>query len=468
WWTLQILWPLVLAGLPAPLQSQARVGQFLSLGVDFRVVAFTGLLAGVATIAAGLMPALQVSRADLVSVGKNEGSAFGRRLTDSRLRNLLIVSQVAVSLSLLSGAGLLLRNTIKLRGFDLGYDPNVLFAVHERPATAPDVSRRAAAETLRAMPAVAAVSQLFGPVVGTGGFMTPVKGGGAASPANFVFVSPEFFGMVGLSPLRGRTFHWPEIDGEARTLVISEGLARRLWPGEDAVGRTLAVGEEAFAFPQRTEKSEYRDYVVIGIVRDIRVGIWDTTPGFVFLPLTAQFGARSEIFIRPRGDSAVALGEIARAAEAEGRTLRFDRILADAFDLQKLPFRGLAALSGALGGLALAMAAVGLYGVMAFSVAQRSREIGIRKALGATAEKVVRHFVQQGMRLVAVGMVVGLGGGALFALLLRKLMFGLGGAFDLIAFVGVTALLGGIALVACWLPARRAAKVDPMVALRAE
>ena len=133
-----------------------------------------------------------------------------------------------------------------------------------------------------------------------------------------------------------------------------------------------------------------------------------------------------------------------------------------------LPFFGLAVLSGALGGLALLMAAVGLYGVMAFGVNQRVREIGIRVALGATAGRVVALFVRQGMRLVGVGIVAGLAGGALFALLLSKILFGLSGSFDPLAFGAVTILFSAVAVLACWLPARRAAKVDPMVALRAE
>lgn len=133
-----------------------------------------------------------------------------------------------------------------------------------------------------------------------------------------------------------------------------------------------------------------------------------------------------------------------------------------------LPFYGLAVLSGALGGLALLMAMVGLYGVMAFGANQRVREIGIRIALGATAATVVGLFVRQGMRLVAVGIAVGLVGGALFSLLLAKALFGLGSAFDPVAFGGVTLIFSAVALVACWLPARRAAKVDPMVALRSE
>ena len=475
-WTLEILRPLILSELPADAQFNARVFRFLTLGLDFRVVAFTVLMAGIAALGAGLLPALHASRADLFAAVKNDGSTFGRRLSQSRLRNLLIIAQVAVCLTLLSCAGLLVRNMIELREFDLGYNPDILFEVGQRSTPGTSIplhlQRRAEAETLREMPAVAAACQLLGPIV-SNGFTTPVKnagGGEAVAPteANFSFVSPDFFDTFTLPLQRGRAFGWSEIDADARVVVVGERLAQQLWPGEDAVGRTLAVSDAALAFPQRARGSGFRDYTVIGVARDIRTGIWDTARGFVYLPLTAPYAARSAIFIRPRGDSSAALGEIARAAEAQGRTLQFRRRLGDAIEMQKLPFRGLAALSGALGGLALLMAVVGLYGVMAFSVAQRSREIGIRMALGATTGKVVQHFVRQGMRLVSVGMALGLGGGVLFALLLRKIMFGLGGPFDAMAFGAVTLILGAVALLACWLPARKASRVDPMIALRTE
>ncbi|MEO5958397.1 MAG: FtsX-like permease family protein, partial [Opitutaceae bacterium] len=165
------------------------------------------------------------------------------------------------------------------------------------------------------------------------------------------------------------------------------------------------------------------------------------------------------------------------AVEA-GVTVEFNRRIAKRAQERLLPFQGMAALSGALGGLALLLAAAGLYGVMAFSVTQRTREIGIRMALGAQAANIVRLFLRQGMRLVAIGAAIGLGGTALALLALTKFWFGFGGmeagneireaALDPIAYVAVTLLLATVALVACWLPARRATKFDPMVALRAE
>jgi ABC-type antimicrobial peptide transport system permease subunit len=186
------------------------------------------------------------------------------------------------------------------------------------------------------------------------------------------------------------------------------------------------------------------------------------------VPLGAADTARPSLFLRPRSDSPAALAEIVQAANTAGIGVYFNRRLSDFLEEQMLPYYGLAVLSGALGALALLMASVGLYGVMAFAVNQRTREIGIRVALGATAERVVALFVRQGMKLVAVGLMLGVVGGSLFALLLAKILYGIGGAFDPVAFGAVTLIFAAVALFACWLPARRATKVDPMIALRAE
>jgi putative ABC transport system permease protein len=203
------------------------------------------------------------------------------------------------------------------------------------------------------------------------------------------------------------------------------------------------------------------------VARDVTSRVGEPDHMQMYL-LASQATIGAPFFVRPRSDSPAALAEIVRAAESAGYTVQFSRRLSTYLDDAMLPFFGLAVLSGALGALALAMASVGLYGVMAFAVNQRVREIGIRVALGATAAGVVRLFVRQGMRLVAIGIGLGLAGGALFALLIGKILYGLGGAFDPLAFGAVTLIFAAIASCACWLPARRAAKVDPMVALRAE
>jgi putative ABC transport system permease protein len=204
------------------------------------------------------------------------------------------------------------------------------------------------------------------------------------------------------------------------------------------------------------------------VVHDVMSDVFRNERDAVYLPLSERGQTLGAMFLRLQTDSPAALREIARQADAAGWVLRPERRLSEFLDEQMLPFSGVAALSGLLGGLALLMASVGLYGVMAFGVNQRIREIGIRMALGATAEKVVTLFVRQGMRLVGVGMALGLGASALFTLLLKKTLSGLPGIFDPWAFGGVTFLFVLIALTACWLPARRAAKVDPINALRAE
>jgi predicted lysophospholipase L1 biosynthesis ABC-type transport system permease subunit len=230
----------------------------------------------------------------------------------------------------------------------------------------------------------------------------------------------------------------------------------------------LSIGEAAFRVTRANAPAQgVRECRVVGVVATARTALRKSEGPAIYLPLGSVTDG-SRVLLRPRSEAAPMLAGITQAAYQTGLGLHFlDRLSARAEELLA-PFVLIAWISGALGSLALAMAAVGLYGVMAFSVNQRIREIGIRVALGATAANVIRLFVGQGMRLVAIGAVVGLAGGGLLALALRKLTFGLGGAFDGIAFGAVTAVLGIVALLACWLPARRATRVDPVVALRAE
>ena len=472
-WALQILRPLVLSFAPAEWAPLAEMWQMLGLGPDGRVIACTVALALIAAIAAGLAPALHASRTNLVSTLKDEGSAFGRQLRHSRLRNFLVVSQVAVCLVLLSGAGLLARNMLRLRSEDLGFETKSVVDMEATWAnsSSPEAKQAWIHESMtqvRARPDVAAISATNGwPRPGRMDETRRVKDPSVSDATSLMIetrhcrVSAGFFETFGVA-VRGRGFTPQEdLDPQARVIVISETLARRLWSGTEPLGRVLAIaaapGSEAFV--------EYR---VVGVARDVRDDFIHPRPEFAYAPLATEGGAISSVFLRLRGEAATSLAAIASSIEGPGVKLKFHRQTATRVQERLLPYLGLAALSGALGGLALLMACVGLYGVMSFSVRQRTREIGIHAALGASAGRIVHMFLRQGMRLVAWGVAIGLGGSALFFLLLSKFWFGLALRLDALALGVVTLLLTAVALLACWLPARRAAKVDPMIALRAE
>ncbi len=472
-WALQIFRPLVLSFAPAEWAPLTEMWQMLSLGPDGRVIGCTVALALIAAIAAGLAPALHASRTNLVSTLKDEGSAFGRRLRLSRLRNFLVVSQVAVCLVLLSGAGLFARNMLRLRSEDLGFETKSVVDVEAawNNSSSPDAKQawiRESMTQVRARPDVAAISATNGwPRPGRMDETRRVKDPSVSDAASLAIetrhcrVSAGFFETFGIA-VRGRGFTPQEdLDPQARVIVISDMLARRLWSGAEPLGRVLAIA----AAPGSEAMVEYR---VVGVARDVRDDFGHPRPEFADSPLATEGGMISSVFLRPRGDATTSLAAIASSVEGSGVKLNFHRWTATRVQERLLPYLGLGALSGALGGLALLMACVGLYGVMSFSVRQRTREIGIRVALGANAGRIVRMFLRQGMRLVAWGVAIGLSGSALFFLLLSKFWFGHALRLDALALGGVTLLLTAVALLACWLPSRRATRVEPMMALRCE
>lgn len=469
-WTLQAVQPIVLGQLPAEWSVEARRWHFLQLAPDARVLAFTIGLTLVAALAAGLLPALQAAKASLIAPLKNAGTIVTGRFTPTQLRHVLVVLQVAVCLTLLSCAGLLARNLVALRRADVGFDPSAVFSVSfdlDRHRS----DRRAAflekIETLRNLTGVEAVGWAYrAPLLGGS---NPVEVRAASQPLENSFVSAGLFRTFGIPLVRGRDFSDVEVEAGARYAIVSESAARALWPGRDPLGQVLRLDESIFERMGRTAPpGAYRDFEVIGVARDITYNVGDTNPRHAYVPLSPDIAAMGAVYLRPASNTTAATTEIARRAAAAGVTLYFDRRMSGYLQDEMLPFSGLAVLSGALGGLALLMASVGLYGVMAFSVSQRVREIGVRIALGATVGHVVRMFIRQSMRLVAVGVALGLVGGGCFALLLSKIIFGLERPFDPVAFGGVTLVFLAVAFVACWLPARRAAKVDPIVALRCE
>jgi predicted permease len=473
-WTLQLLLPAVVSRLPVEWGMETRDLAFFSAMPDRHVLGFTALLAFGATLVAGLLPAWHASGASLYATARRDSSTFG--LTPSRLRHLLVIAQVAISLTLLSCAGVLVRNLLKQSLAEVGFDAKAVFDVVLTPNAAiadRNAAFRQALETVRGIPGVAA-SAVASAAPFQGYMQTRVRPVGAAADATgervrAFFVSDGFFDALRIPLQRGRTFRENELHAASRGIVVSESLARRLWPTREAVGRTLDIGEDTWPSRERPAPDAFRECEVIGVAGDIMMhSMRDGNRDAVYLPFPLDLSTGDMVFVRPRQVSAAALTEIVHAAKGGGVGLQFGRRQSFWAEFFMMPYYAFAAVSAALGGLALVMASVGLHGLMSFAVHQRVREIGVRMALGATTRGVVALFVRQGMRLVAVGLALGVIGGGLFALALSKIFFGFVNFFDPAAFVAVTLLFAVIALFACWLPSRRAAKANPMIALRAE
>ena len=494
-WFLQAVRPPLIAMLP-PVNRGVRDWLFLNLTPDYRVFAFMLLLAFVAALAAGLFPAWQAARSDVNAALKNDGQSFSRR---SRLRHGLVVLQVAICLTLLAVTVLLVRHVLRFATIETGLRPERVYNANfsllsaniagsdrasQRPAEAaqmPSARVRQAIEAVRALPGIDAVAQAYRyPFTGRMR-LTPIAAIGGADDdtqlAKFNLVSAEFFSTVGLGLTRGRAFDAHEVATRAAVVVVSETAAERLWPGKNPLGQRLRVSSVAFdggwSDPrQRQQQNEgvFSSFEVIGVARDTRSGwVWERDDTMLYLPLPPDSALGPRTLVKLSGPKEQALPLAWSAAAARGVPVRVNvqNSLEEERNIQLLPFKGVAAAGVLLGTMALLMAVVGLYGVMAFVVGQRVREIGIRMALGATAQAVVGLFVLQGMRLVLIGIVIGGVGGTLVAVTIAKFVVGVR-AFDPIALGSVALLLTGATVAACWLPARRATKIDPMVALRAE
>ncbi len=482
-WMLQAFKPVVMSMLSGEIEVRNSLAM-VDLSLDRRIVGFGALLAAIAGLTAGLMPALHSVRRDGIFALKHDGSAFGRRMTPSRVRNLLLVGQVAVCLTMLAVSGIMTGRLLQARRGEAGFSTDNVYQVG--PAALGPVGTMwssdplGAVETLRSLPGVASAAVVAAtPLRKPGGNVSSLLvkvAGGSPDKISYNRISAGFFETFGVSVQRGRGFTPREVALGASVVVVSEAAAQWLWPGREAVGQFLAVDagtlDRAGGAGGVKSNQNYRDCEVIGVVRDIKSN-WseDGEPRLLWFPLPAT-GATGSIFVRLQVDSPGALRAIERATNEAGLPVQFQERLAAIVDRGLTPFRAFAGLSAALSGLALVLATVGLYGVMSFGVNQRVREIGVRLALGATAGRVTGLFVRQGMRLVTSGVVIGLAGGAAFAVLLKKALPGARFVSDVAfcceVFAVVTLFLAVVALIGCWLPARRAAKVDPMVALRAE
>ncbi|MGB9180714.1 MAG: ABC transporter permease [Pyrinomonadaceae bacterium] len=482
-WTLSALYPLVMSALPIPLGLKESFT--LKLDPDYRIYAFTLLASFTAGIVAGLAPALRASKTDLISVLKDDGSMLSHRLRLSGLRNALVVLQIAVCLMLLVGAGLLVRNVRKVQSLDTGLETkNVVAVAVSLSQSAGDRGnerdvRRLLGEKLRALPGVTNVSQSYKQPLTGGGGQTPITLAGHDAPtdhpltANYNFVSADYFATLGLTITRGRAFTQQEADSGLPVVVISESTARRFWPGEDAIGKRVGIeaatiNSEKETGPAHGASAVFPIYEVVGVARDTRSGwVWQKDETYLYMPLQPTNLLGTYLLVRTQSDSQAFINSVRHEAEALGNVRVSVRRVEDALEFQMAPFRAIALLAGVLGLLALALAAIGLYGVMSFVVSQRTREIGIRIALGAEPRDVIRLFLRQGARLILLGLGCGIAGSMVVSRLLASALVDLS-PLDPLAFGSVSIFLTVVALLACFIPARRATKVDPMDALRYE
>jgi macrolide transport system ATP-binding/permease protein len=436
-------------------------GLNLDVNPNWTVFAYCFLTSLLTAILFGLAPAFQATRLNLVSMIKAEGTMLGRRISGSRLRNLLVVIQVAVSFTLLVCAGLLFRGVQRAQSADLGFEPKNVFVLSLDLASAGYNAQRAAMlndqlnDRLAALPGVESVS--FSRVLPFSGIgMAPITlEGQQPNPrlqARYRVVSPGYFHTLGIPIIRGRHFTEQEIQAKRPYVVISQAMAERFWPGQDPIGKRFNSVSE-----------------VIGVARDTRSMDFERLDRSLFYsPAFAEEQSRISFLLRVGANQQglpIAAKEAVRSLDKNVAVtvIRLEEVIA-----RKLqPSRIGAIFSIALSLLTLALATSGIYGVMAFLVSNRTREIGIRKALGAQTSDVLGLVIRQGMTLVVIGLVIGLALALALTRFIAGQLYGVS-ATDPATFTAIALLLATVALVACWIPARRAAKVDPMVALRCE
>jgi putative ABC transport system permease protein len=445
------------------------------LAFAFAVTVVTGILFGIA-------PALQLSRTDLNTTLKDgaKGSSGGAL---GRVRSGLVVTEVALSLLLLVGAGLLMRSFLKLRSVDLGFEPeHVLTAWVSKylPYSEDWVGNaekfaqfhRQVLERLREIPGVKSVggSNTFPFTTGEGErsrveFVTRSGSGDSELhrlPALTFDVSPGFFSAMGIPLLRGREFDDRDRKGAPMTIIINKRTADTVFRGRDPIGQEIKWGG--------LENTRQPWCVIVGVAGDIRYRPTESATGLEFYyPYTQWPTPGFRYVLRTTRDPAGLTTEVRQAVAAVDRDTAvievkpMNRVIDDSVWQRRL----WGTLFAAFAVLAMVLAAVGLYGVMSYLVSQRTREIGVRMALGSSQTGVLRLVMGEGMRLVGIGLVLGIAGALTLGRSLRSLLFGVT-SFDAATLIGVPLALAAIALVACYMPARRASRIDPLRALRQE
>ncbi|MBX3278865.1 MAG: ABC transporter permease [Acidobacteria bacterium] len=442
------------------------------VALDARVVVFTFIVSLLTGIAFGLAPALRVSRTDLHEDLK-EGGRSGDGPRHGSLRKALVVAEIALALVLLAGAGLLIRSFQQLQRLDTGMQAKGVLTLRltlpesKYPAQESIVAfHRGLLERIAALPGVEAAGMINMLPLVQSGFNGDVNVEGrpefapGQSPlVEYRAVSPDYFRALGVPLIAGRFFNAADQAGAAPAVIINSALARALFPDEDAVGKRMNSGVSDWT-------------TIVGVVGDVRQsGLTAAARPELYLPY-AQAGAMVQsagFVVRAQGDPLALAGSV-RGAVREldpAQPVYSVRTMEDVLGLAVADRRLNMLLLGLFAALAMVLAAVGIYGVMSYTVSQSTREIGIRMALGAERRDIVKLIVGQGAMLTGIGIAIGLGASMGLAQLIGSLLYGVS-ASDPLTYAVMVAALTCVALLACYVPARRATRVDPMIALRSE
>jgi predicted permease len=449
------------------------------VGIDGRVLLFTSSLSLLSGILFGLAPALRISRLDLNSTLKdaNRGSAgtsavWGR---GNNVRRLLVISELALSVVLLIGAGLLIRSFARLENVRPGFEPRGVLTF-DLTMTGRRYSDKQVVlntykqlwERLEHLPGASSAGGVTSLPLSQAFAWTPITAEGRAPLPGEKFLNADerliggrYFEAMGIPLRRGRFFNEQDDATKPVAVIVDEHMAEQLWPGQDPLGKRIHIVELKSDDPWQT---------VVGVVGRVKQDSLDSDPRIAFYLPQTQFPTRAmTVALRSAADP---VGVLA-AVKSELRVLDPDLPMYYVRSMEQRVQESLARrrfsmlLLGVFASVALALATIGIYGVMAYLVSQGTREIGIRMALGATQNDVLGLIVRQGMTLAISGLATGLTGAFALTRLIRSLLFGVE-ATDPLTFVGISVLLAFIALLASYIPAQRAARIDPMVSLRCD
>jgi len=434
--------------------------------LDWTVLEWTLLITVGAAVVFGLAPGLRMSGNTLQEALKDSGKGASEGRKHDRMRSALVITEVALACVLLVGAGLLLRSFLRVLDVDLGFEPNRAAAISVDYDSGGSAAKQAAiwqevVDRISMLPGVeaAGISDNL-PMSRNRGWGISAKGEEQQSNSPFIgvfvyIVSPGYLKAMGMRLLKGRDVTWDDLINNRNVVIINENVARRLWPGRDAIGRTaLAGGAEA---------------QVIGVIADVREsGAEDNAGAQMYLPATKQFG--------PEGANLVVRSKLPPAALATsvmgtlrqinpGQPATEFKPIQGLVDRTRSPRRFFVLLVGSFSCLGLLLASLGVYGVISYSVTRQTQEIGIRMALGATETRVQLDVIWKTLRLALAGIAVGIIASLAVARLIASLLFNTAPT-DPLTFVGMVVMLGAVALLAGYFPARRASTIEPMIALR--